>query len=320
MAKKFKGKRSQVKVFLVYMSVMLVCMLIFGAAALFLMDRFVTQPALDRDREEQEALGSEQGSQPLIDYSLYRKTYLFVGADGQDINAMALIRFTPDEGGIEVVPVSELTLSRVGETSGTLQALYESGGMNYLKSAVESTFSVSCDSYIKISNDGWKSLVEYTGGVTSYSFPEELYYKDEESGELTSFSEGTATRTLWGDDIRRIMTYPNYSGGEQARLQVIGELTVSLLNNAFTAHAEDVNSNLQNIFNAIFNNSDTNITTRSFNDVRPAYEYLLDGGYTSATYRIPRGSYDSNGFFTVDPEFIAELSEYFGFTEAEPAQ
>ena len=175
--------------------------------------------------------------------------------------------------------------------------------MNYLKSAVESTFSVTCDSYIKISNDGWKSLVEYTGGVTSYSFPEELYYKDEESGELTSFSKEQPPGRYGADDIRRIMTYPNYSGGEQAGFRVIGELTVSLLNNAFTAHAEDVNSNLQNIFNAIFNNSAYKYNhTAALTMSARRMEYLLDGGYASATTASRGAAMTRTAFSTVDPE------------------
>ncbi len=293
---------------------MLVCLLIFGTAALIMLDVFVTQPAQRRDEEQE--LSGQQGGEVVeqTDYSQFRKTYLFVGAEGQTINGMALIRVLPDEGDILIVPVPSTTLATVGSMSGTMSALFESGGMDYLITAVESVFDIECDSYIKITNDGWRSLVEYTGGVTSYSFPEELYYRNEDTDELTSFSAGPANRTLWGDDIRRIITYPLYSNGEQTRISVIGELSVSLINSAFTTHAEDIKVNLQNIFNTIFNNSDTDITTRSFETMRPAYEHLLDTETTPATYRLPRGTWDGNDFFTPSEEFKTELKEYFELT------
>lgn len=311
-----KRKRTQVKVLLVYLSTLLVCILIFGTAALFLMDVFVTQPAQEREQEELAALEGEDEPEVATDYSALRKTYLFVGAENQTLNGMALIRVLPDSGNIFIVPVSKLTLATVGNISGTMSALFESGGMDYLISAVESTFGISCDSYIKITNEGWKSLVEYFGGVTSYTFPEELYYKNEDTGELTSFSQGLASRTLWGDDLRRIITYPLYTNGEQTTVSVIGELSVSLINSAFTTHAEDVKNNLQSIFNTIFNNSDTNITTPSFNEMRPAYEYMLDNFTTPASYRLAKGTWDERGYFTVAEDFKTELAEYFELEEA----
>lgn len=61
---------------LVYLSTLLVCILIFGTAALFLMDVFVTQPAQEREQEELAALEGEDEPEAATDYSALRKTYL----------------------------------------------------------------------------------------------------------------------------------------------------------------------------------------------------------------------------------------------------
>lgn len=304
-----KKRSSQAPVLMVYVATMLICLVLFGSCAVILLDVFVTRPAKKKQEQQNNAISDEQPNEE--DFSDANETILFVGANGESINAMALVRVLPQKPGILIVPVSKYTLAQVGDTSGTIEGLFKSGGMTYLKKAVENAFSISCDKYIKISDDGWKALVEYTGGTSSYSFPEELYYKNEDTGELTSFSPGQATRTLWGDDIRRIVTYPLYSEGEKTRQRVVGEIAVSLINSAFMSNAKDMKANLQNMFNAIFNNSDTDITTKSFANVKSAYESLLDNAASPATYRMPRGTWDQNGHFTVDEKFHSELCEYF---------
>ncbi len=312
-----KKKSSQINVLVVYVATMFVCLVIFGGCAVMLLDIFVTQPAKKKAQEELLAGIEDSGEAEEEDYSYARETILFVGAQGETINGMAVIRVLPDEGSVKIVPVSKYTLSDVGGTSGTISQLFESGGMSYLKAAVENAFDIKCDKYIKISNDGFKSLVEYTGGTSSYTFPEELYYKNEETGELTSFSQGPATRTLWGDDIRRILTYPLYADGEKTKVQAVGELGASIINSGFLTNAEEMTNNLTNIFNTIFNNSDTDITSRSFKEVKPAYEHLLEISRSPATYRMPKGTWGDNGYFSVDPEFKTEIKEYFALIEQE---
>lgn len=307
-----KKKNSQIKVLVVYVATMLVCVILFGSCAIYLLDVFVKEPA----RKKAESLANEENNQTediaKEDYSSASQTILFVGANGEAINGMAIIRSLPGEGKINILPISKYTLSQSNGISGTLLSLYESGGITYLQSAVESAFGVTCDRYIKITDDGWKALVEYFGGTSSYNFAETLYYKNEETGELTSFSQGTATRTLWGDDLRRIITYPLYSDGEKTKVQVVGEVGVSVINSGFMTNCDELKSNLQNIFNTIFNNSDTDITANGFKKVKPAYEHLLDSAKTPATYRMPKGSWDQSGYFTVDSGFKSELKEYFG--------
>lgn len=295
----------------VYVATMLVCVLLFGSCAVYLLDIFVKEPA--RKKAEEAAIGElDQAEEDEVeDYSFANETILFVGANGETINGMALIRSLPEKGKVYILPISKYTLSSANGSSGTLLSLFQSGGISYLKSAVESAFSLTCDKYIRISDDGWKSLVEYFGGTSDYNFPEDLYYKNEETGELTSFSKGAATRTLWGDDLRRIITYPTYSDGEKTKLQVVGEVGVSVINSGFLTNVEEIKNNLQNIFNCIFNNSDTDITAASFKMVKPAYEHLLETANSPATYRMPTGSWDQSGYFTVDPKFPADLKEYF---------
>ncbi|MCD7823546.1 MAG: LCP family protein [Oscillospiraceae bacterium] len=304
-----KKRSSQASVVIVYLATMLICLIIFGFAAVTLLDIFVTQPALEAEAAES---GTTVDEEETVDYSEATETILFVGADGLDINAIVLLRVNPEAGTVAIVPVSKYTLSTVDSTSGTIEALFDTGGMSYLKTAVENAYGLTCDKYIKITNDGWTELCEYSGGMTSYVFPEDLYYKDESSGDLTSFSAGNSTRTLWGDDIRRIVTYPLYSNGEQTRVQVIGEIAVALINDAFDTNSENMKANIQNIFNTIYNNSDTDITSKTFASVRDAYEYMLETASSPATYRMPHGEWNSSGYFVLDEDAAAEIQEYFG--------
>lgn len=310
-----KKRPSQLPVLIVYVATMLVCLLVFGSVALVLLDVFVTQPKEARLAAAERGSSSETEEDGEYNYASARETILFIGAEGDVINGMALIRVIPDQLSVRIIPVSPLTVSSVSGTEGTISQLYDAGGLTYLKSGVENAFGVTCDKYIKISNDGFKSLVEYMGGTNSYSFPQDLYYKNEETGEITSFSSGSATRTLWGDDIRRIITYPLYINGNETRVQVLGELSVSLINSACSTNSGSLVNNIQSVFNVIYNNSDTDITSKSFSDVRPAYEYLIENSKSPASYRLPSGIWDSRGYFTVDEAFKSEASEYFELEE-----
>ena len=306
-----RKRTSQAPVLIVYVITMLISLALFGAVALVLLEVFVTQPKLARLAAADSGVSEDADASREPDYSLARETILFIGADGDNINGMALVRVLPDLLSVKIVPISPYTYSQVGGTEGTIASLYDAGGMTYLKSGVENAMGVKCDKYIKITNDGWKSFVEYLGGTNSYYFPQDIYYKNEDTGEITSFSQGSATRTLYGDDIRRIITYPLYDNGNEARVQVVGELTTSLVNSACTYNSGSVISNIQSIFNILYNNSDSDITSRSFASVRDAYEYLIQNSTSPATYRLPSGSWDSRGYFNVDGSFKSEIETYF---------
>lgn len=311
-----KKRQSQTPVLIVYVISMLISMVIFGFAAIFLLDRFVTQPKLERQKK-QDAQDSSIAADDLkeTDHSEARRTFLFIGAEGQTINGMALVRVLPDLLSVKVIPLSPMVLSSADGTEGTLSQLYETGGIKYLKKAVEEAFGIECEKYIKISNEGWSSFVEQLGGTQSYSFPQDLYYKNEDTGEITSFSKGTVTRTLYGDDIRRIITYPLYQNGSEDKVQVLGELSVSLINSACSNNSGSVTKNMQSIFNVLYNNSDTDITSKGFTKIRDSFEYLIGNAKTPATYRLPSGSWDARGFFTVDASFKEDAKSYFELSE-----
>ena len=95
----------------------------------------------------------------------------------------------------------------------------------------------------------------------------------------------------------------------------MGEIGVSLLNSAFLTNSENIKSNLTSIFNTIFNNSDTDITSPRFREVSPAYEYMLDSFDSPASYRLPKGVWNESGYFEVSSDFPDELREYFMLNE-----
>lgn len=305
-------RSSQAPVLIVYAVTMIICLAVFGSVAMILLEVFVNQP-----REARQAAAGAgnaavvENSSEEQDFSKARETILFVGADGSNINGMALIRVLPDLLTVKVVPISPYTWSIAGGTEGTIASLFDAGGMSYLKTAVENAYGVSCDKYIKITNDGFRSLVDYLGGTSDYNFPQELYYRNDETGEITSFSQGAATRTLYGDDIRKIVTYPMYEKGNEAKVQVLGELAVSLINSACTYNSGAVVGNIQTIFNEIYNNSDSDLTSKGFADVREAYEHLISSNPSPATYRMPSGLWDARGYFMVGEDFRTEIREYF---------
>lgn len=310
-----RKRLNQTPVLIVYVITMLISLVLFGAVALFMLEVFVNQPKLERQAASEAGNSVVDEGPKEADYSLARETILFVGESDGNINGMALVHVMPDALSVRIVPVSPYTYSSVSGTEGTIEYLFDTGGISYLKLAVENAFGITCDKYIKITNDGWKSFVDYLGGTSAYSFPQTIYYKNEATGEITSFSQGAATRTLYGDDIRRIITYPLYDNGNATRVQVAGELSAALVNSACSYNSGSVVGNIQSIFNVLYNNSDTDITSRSFADVRAAYEYLISESKSPATYRVPTGTWDQRGYFFVDEAFKADIQTYFELAE-----
>lgn len=311
-----RRRQSQAPVLIVYVTAMLVSLVVFGAAALVLREMFVVQPKLKREAENAAQQDQQVQDEPQeADYSKSRETVLLISEDGGTVNWIAAIRVLPDMQTVRIVPIPNYTWTNVSGVDGTVQELFRTGGLTYLRQAAETALGVSFDKYIKISNDGWANFVDYLGGTSDYYFPEDIYYKNADTGEITSFSKGSATRTLYGDDIRRIITYPLYSDGNAAKLRAEGELLSSLINSACTYNSGSVVGNIQTIFNVIYNNSDTDITSKSFADVRDAYEYLISETLAPATYRIPSGTWDQRGYFIVDESFKTELESYFELAE-----
>lgn len=309
-----RKRASQTPIFISYVVTMLICFVIFGSAAAVLLDKFVTQPKLEREEASSQVTTTVQDE---YDYSEHRQTVLFVNAEGEQIYGMTLLRVLPDTLTVKSVPISPATIATVGDTSGTLAALYEAGGMTYLYKGVENAFGITPDKYIKIDNSGFNRLCEYLGGTSTYVFPTDLYYRDEDAGTMTSFSHGPATRTLWGDDIRKIVNYPLYEEGFKDALSVTGELTVCLINSACNTNSTALTSNLQEVFNTIYNNSDTDITSKDFKSSKAAYSYLVEKSSSPATYRLPSGTWNQTFTqFTVDTDFKTELLQYFELTDA----
>lgn len=309
-----RKRLNQTPVLLVYVISMLLSLVVFGTVAVIMLEMFVNHPELDREPGS-DSESPADGVLDEADFSAARETILFVGEEGGSINGMALLRVLPDALSVRIVPISPYTYSSAGGTEGTIQYLYNTGGTLYLARAVENAFGVTCDKYIIITNSGWKSLVDQLGGTSAYSFPQDIYYKNGATGEITSFSQGAVTRTLYGDDIRRIITYPLYENGSETKVQVVGELSAALINSACAYNSGSIVSNIQSIFNTVYNNSDTDITSRSFTSVRNAYEYLVGNSTSPATYRIPVGTWDGRGYFLVGDEFKSDIRTYFELAE-----
>ena len=299
-----RKRSSQASVLMVYVSTMLICLMIFGSAALFLLNKFVIEP------RETAKNPTNDTTQSAVDYSYANETILFIGAEGTQINGCVILRVLPTEGKIFVVPISNNTLSLVGTTTGMLTELYKIGGTDYLIKGIEYSYGISFDKYIKMNNFGFDEIVEYFGGAANYEFPKPLIYEDKATGEMTAFASGVSPYPLNGYDIRKVVTYPLYLSGEE-QLNALGGVTVSLLNTAFSSNSDSITKNMQDIIITLLNNSETNVTQVTFKEVKKAYEYMLKTFDSPASYIIPTGQWEGD-IFNISQESVAEIKEFLG--------
>ena len=238
-------------------------------------------------------------------------TVLFIGAEGDVFNAAAAVQFSPVNLQIKVVPISPYTLCTVGSKTETLAYHYKTGGITNLRAGIEDVTGMSFDRYIKLSNDGFAILVEDIGGLY-YNIPQDMYYNNEETGEITNFSQGRSTRILWGDDLRKLMIYPEYNGGHDQNVKVTGDICVSIINGYFN-NKDTVLKNMRSMFTSMLNNSDSkDIDAKDYEDWKDAMEYMLKNASSPAVFRVLKGVWNEDGTFTPDVTFKDELMDYFG--------
>ncbi len=306
MVRKSKA-RGALSVVIVYFATMLVSLIVIGGAAVYIMNNYINAPASQVDSDNIVNEESDIYTPSLSD----NLTVLFIGAEGDVFNAAAAVQFSPVNLQIKVVPISPYTLCTVGSKTETLAYHYKTGGITNLRAGIEDVTGMSFDRYIKLSNDGFAILVEDIGGLY-YNIPQDMYYNNEETGEITNFSQGRSTRILWGDDLRKLMIYPEYNGGHDQNVKVTGDICVSIINGYFN-NKDTVLKNMRSMFTSMLNNSDSkDIDAKDYEDWKDAMEYMLKNASSPAVFRVLKGVWNEDGTFTPDVTFKDELMDYFG--------
>ena len=211
--------------------------------------------------------------------------------DGQD--TFMLLRTMPIVNTFACVPIANSTLSSYENTTDTVGNIYLKNGINGIKTAVENTFSIKVDKYIKLNEQSFQKICDILGGV-NYYIPNDV--KGFNRGQIFMSSK----------QIQDLITH--YEFNDDDRCYIVGSVITSMLSQAM---GERVAENLDTSFDALINIMDTDVTTIDYKKGKKAIQYMFNSDDYISQFKIPDGSYNAQNQFVVSDEFKAELTEWF---------
>lgn len=293
--KKRKERKSQLPVALVYFATLLLFLAVFGLIGSFVIDKIdeMKNPKLDTTADA------------VPSFNL-----LMAHVNGKDVLAeMAVLRVSPEKNTVVVMPVSSFTKKE--GTEKTLREVYDEGGIGNLKNAVEETLVLKIDNYASVSNTAYERLVDMIGGFI-YTPKEDLYYISKVDGYDISIRSGQAI-SLVGRQVRLISQYPVFEAGKEGNLQFMGEALEQLVTNALR-QTSITRNNLDNIYNIITKDSDTDWDKNVFKVHKTYIRKMLDTNETTCQCLIPTGTWAEDKL-EVSDSFREQLASVIKDTE-----
>ena len=231
---------------------------------------------------------------------------IYENENKQSSTSFVLARFAPAGNKVVIVPLQTDIACEMNGVSNTLYEFYRLGGTSDAKKAVEKITGLTIDKYMKFSKDSFTLFSNFMGNV-DYDIPYNLFINNAATGESTVIRSGN--QILDTNTLRKVMCYPDYTGGEEYRAKVVGTLAADLLNSGCRGILQD---GLDTVFSDIINSDiETDITRYDYDEDKPAIEYVLDNSTSPAQLVIPSGSYNENGCYQLDDVFIDALPRWF---------
>lgn len=283
---KQKKKKKKKGIAIPFLATILISLIVIGAPAFYLYNQITyEEPTVD----DTEYYGN------YVSKSEDSYTILFIldldDTDGQD--TFMLLRTMPIVNTFACVPIANSTLSTYENTSDTIGNIYLKNGVSGVRSAVESTFEIEIDKYIKLNEQSFQKICDILGGA-NYYIP----------SDVRGFNKGQMY--LSSKQIQTLITH--YEFNDDDRCYVVGSLITSMISQAM---GDRVAENLDNSFNNLINIMDTDVTTIDYKNGKKAIQYMFSSNEYLAQYKIPEGSYNADSQFIVSDDFKLELAEWF---------
>lgn len=305
MAAKKKKKTNQISIAIIFFITVLASIIIIGIAAFIAIDLYLFKP--------QEKQKPKQTGWINTPDSFNSTTVLFCIENKKALESLMLVRISPEYKEVLCVPVSVNTLAKVSVENKTLGSYYKSEGINGVKKGIKSTFDIEVQRYVILDNKSFEKLVEKMGGLY-YSVPSNMYYEDPQTSEVTNYKPSDIKRLYFGKDILKIINYPLYKDGEADKLKVSGSIIASLINQ-YSNNKGQIREGISESAQWIMDNTITDITLNDVEAGKESFIYLIEQSQSPATYNIPKGKFDKDGFFVVDSEYSKEINNYFYLAE-----
>lgn len=303
----FMSKRSA-KIAATYFLTIIISLVLIGGGGYLVINKYLNKTP---DKSGIDDIVIDDGAAQDAEYAPVfgdGRTVLFIyeAEKSQTSTSFLLARFAPADNKAVLVPLQTDIACELDGTANTLYEFYRLGGTSSAKRAVEKFTGLTVDRYLKFTKDSFNTFADFMGNV-EYNIPDNLIFQNPSTGESTVIKSGN--QILDSNTLRKVMCYPDYSGGEEYRAKVVGNLAAELLNSGSRGILRD---SLDSVFTDIINSDiETDITRYDYDEDKPAIEYVLSNTSEPAQLVIPSGSYNENGCYQLDDTFVDALPRWF---------
>lgn len=236
------------------------------------------------------------------------RVILFGLKNENSIESLIVIKLSPVRKELLCVPVPITALCKLNAKNITLEKLYKSEGAASLAKGVSNCLDINVERYMLMDYNYFNKAVDYLGGVSLF-LPCNLSYTNKDTGEVTNFLANGRKEIYDGTALRKIITYPLYSKGEEFKSQINGNVVVELINNGIS-FKETLIKDMDNIANDYIKNCLTNVTEYDYNQAKNAYRYLISETTKPATYIVISGELKDKETFIISDEYKEKLKKY----------
>ena len=244
-----------------------------------------------------------------------RLSIFVAGAEDEDTppDVYLLLGFLPDQGRIALCLLPPATYVEYGGEAATLAGLYQRGGCQYARQALEAYLGIPLDRWARVETEDMTRLMGMTG-LMDYYLPVDL--NAQLRGRSVVMPKGNYQ--LDGRKAADILAYPAYKGGEVERSDRGALLLSQLLGDNLPAFLTDVGDALMQ---AVLETVETDLSWKDYEERKSAMTFLarLELPATAVVYIDGSFSRDRSVFYlTTDCE--TRIWEMYAAPETGPGQ
>ena len=198
--------------------------------------------------------------------------FLWVASkDRSKMRFIWLVRVQMPEARFSICTVNPESILTIGGKGVTFEDIYAKSGEKELVAAMKAYSGLEIDKYIGASDENFKALVNYLGGV-QINVPEQIEYKSEEFNTILV----RGMQNMKGDTLFRYLRYLGVTEYEGPRSQ--SKIFGDFLKNLFSEKYVEKRSS---IFSKISNSMITNISIVDFSSHDADVKALMESGIGS---------------------------------------
>lgn len=303
--------KKSTKIALTYFITIIVTFIVIGGLG-YLLLQYLQNPPADNAQEVTISPLDDQQSYVPEEKNNVSTLFIFESEKRLSGTCFMLVRTVATERKLVLMPLPADTSAKLDGTENSLYEFYRLGGPQKAVGAAENCTGTKIDYYMKLNNESFSTIVSIFGGI-DVNIPYNLAYTNPDTGEETIYREGSTYADA--DVLRKILTYPVYTAGEEYRAKILGVTSSDLINknvtSGFSSHVDDY-------FSTVINSHvETNFTAYDYEEHSEALKYIASSNERIAQLVTVSGAYNENNFFELDENFVRAIPEWLSLNNYE---